>query len=76
MDQYDKLLISLLNLHSSDVCSIHSACDDNDHFSVFVTLARKKFLVLIVVVILVFLMVIILETYLFLTTLSKTPLFS
>ncbi len=42
MDQYDKLLISLLNLHSSDVCSIHSACDDNDHFSVFVTLARKK----------------------------------
>lgn len=42
MDQYDKLLISLLNLHSSDVSSIHSACDDSGHLSVFVTLARKK----------------------------------
>ena len=42
MDHNDKLLISLLNLHSSDVNSIHSACDDTGHLSVFVTLARKK----------------------------------
>ena len=42
MDQNDKLLISLLNLHSSDVSSIHSACDDTSHLSTFVSLARKK----------------------------------
>lgn len=42
MDQNDKLLISLLNLHSSDVSSFHSACDDTSHLSIFVSLARKK----------------------------------
>ena len=42
MDQNDKLLVSLLNLHSSDVCSIHSVADESSHLSIFVTLTRRN----------------------------------
>lgn len=42
MDHTDQLLISLLNLHTSDVSFIHSATDASGHLSIFVTLSRKK----------------------------------
>lgn len=76
MDQNDKLLISLLNLHSSDVSSIHSACDDTTHLSVLLLLLERKYHALFVVLILAFLKVFILGIFQFLIVLLKTSLFS
>lgn len=41
MDQFEKLLPSLLNLHHSDVASFHHSTDDSGHLSIFVTLNRR-----------------------------------
>ena len=41
MDQFEKLLPSLLNLHHSDVVSFHHSTDDSGHLSIYVTLNRR-----------------------------------
>ena len=42
MNQLELLLLSLLNLHTQDIESIHSCLNSENHLSIFLTLARKK----------------------------------